>query len=225
VTTSGAATVSYNSMHDSYTPLGGMVPLANMLLGEIAFGGLGTGLYSIILVALVGLFLAGLMIGRKPEFLGKEVGVAEMKFIMLYTLAAPPAVLGLTALAVATGPGQAGLTTNDGAHGFTEIIYAYASAFANNGQNFAGLSANSVFYNVTTALAMVAGRFGLAIPALALAGRFAVQGRRPLTMGTLPTDSPAFGVIIVSTALVVGGLSYFPALALGPVLEHLLMGS
>ena len=223
VATSNGATGSYNSMHDSYTPLGGLVPLANMLLGEIAFGGLGSGIYSLVITALIGLFLAGLMIGRKPEFLGKEIGEREIKLIMLYTLAAPLAILPLTALAVATDAGLAGLTTNDGAHGFTEIIYAYTSSFGNNGQNFAGLSANSVFYNTTTALAMMIGRFGLAIPALALAGAFARQGRRPVTVGTLPTDSYGFGVLVVAAALVVGGLSYFPALALGPILEQLLM--
>jgi K+-transporting ATPase ATPase A chain len=221
IATSNGATGSYNSMHDSYTPLGGLVPLVNMLLGEIVFGGLGTGLYSIIFVALIALFLGGLMIGRKPEYLGKEIGVFEIKMIMLYTLAAPFAVLVLTALAISTENGLAGLTTNDGAHGFSEIIYAYASSFANNGQNFAGLSANSVFYNVTTAVAMMIGRFGLAIPALALAGAFAKQGRRVVTVGTLPTDSFAFGVFLGGTALIVGALSYFPALALGPVLEHL----
>ena len=176
ITTSNGATGSYNSMDDSYTPLGGGVLLANMLLGEIVFGGLGTGLYSMILVALIGLFLAGLMIGRKPEFLGKEIGIPEMKLIMLYTLAAPITILVLTAVAVTTRLGLAGLTTNTGAHGLTEILFAYASAFANNGQNFAGLSANSVFYNTTTAVAMMMGRFGLAIPALALAGLFARQG-------------------------------------------------
>ena len=195
-----------------------------MLLGEIVFGGLGTGLYSMILVALIGLFLAGLMIGRKPEFLGKEIGVQEMKLIMLYALASPLAILGLTAVAVATRAGLAGLTTNDGAHGLTEILFAYTSAFANNGQNFAGLSANSAFYNTTTALAMMMGRFALAVPALALAGLFARQGRRPVTLGTLPTDSVAFGVLLVSTAVIVGGLSYFPVLALGPILEHLTLG-
>lgn len=221
VATSNGATGSYNSMHDSYMPLGGLVPLVNMLLGEIVFGGLGTGLYSIIFVALIALFLGGLMIGRKPEYLGKEIGVYEIKMIMLYTLAAPFAILVLTALAVSTESGLAGLTTNDGAHGFTEILYAYTSSFANNGQNFAGLSANSIFYNTTTAIGMMIGRFGLAIPALALAGAFARQGRRVITVGTLPTDSLAFGVFLTGTAIIVGALSYFPALALGPILEHL----
>jgi K+-transporting ATPase ATPase A chain len=221
VATSNGATGSYNSMHDSYTPLGGLVPLVNMLLGEIIFGGLGSGLYSIIFVALIALFLGGLMIGRKPEYLGKEIGVFEIKMIMLYTLAAPFAVLVLTALAISSQSGLAGLTTNDGTHGFSEIIYAYASSFANNGQNFAGLSANSVFYNVTTAAAMMIGRFGLAIPALALAGAFARQGRRVVTVGTLPTDSFSFGVFLSGTAIIVGALSYFPALVIGPILEHL----
>ena len=142
---------------------------------------------------------------------------------MLYTLAAPLVILSLTALALVTSGGRAGLTTNDGAHGFTEILYAYTSAFANNGQNFAGLSANSVFYNLTTAMAMIVGRFGLAIPALALAGQFAAQGRRPVTLGTLPTDGWEFGVLLAATPLIVGGLSFFPVLALGAIAEHLLM--
>ncbi len=223
ITTSNGATGSYNAMHDSFTPMGGFIPLSNMLLGEIIYGGLGTGLYSIILVALIGLFLAGLMIGRKPEYLGKEIGISEMKLIMLYTLAAPFAILTLTAVALSSSVGLAGLTTNVGAHGLTEILYAYTTAVANNGQNFAGLSANSFFYNLTLTIAMMIGRFGLAIPALALAGHFARQGRRPVTMGTLPTDSFAFGVLLVGTALIVGGLSYFPTLALGPILEHLQM--
>jgi len=223
ITTSNAATGSYNSMHDSYTPLGGGVLLANLLLGEIVFGGLGTGLYSIVLIALIGLFLAGLMIGRKPEYLGKEIGIREIKFVMLYTLAGPVAVLLFAALAISTQAGLAGLTTNTGTHGFTEILFAYASSFANNGQNFAGLNANSTFYNVTTAVAMMLGRFGLAIPVLALAGSFAEQKRRPVTVGTLPGYTFSFGVLVVGTALIVGGLSYFPALVLGPVIEHLVM--
>lgn len=225
IATSNGATGSYNSMHDSYTPVGGAVPLANMLLGEIIFGGLGTGLYSIVLIALVGLFLSGLMVGRTPEYLGKRIGVTEIKYIMLYTLAGPAAVLVLTAVAIATQAGLAGLTTNYGAHGFTEILYGYASSFANNGQNFAGLSANSIFYNLTTALAMMLGRFGLAIPALALSGSFAMQQCRPATLGTLPAYTFTFGVLVVGTALIVGGLSYFPALVLGPIIEQLLMNT
>ncbi len=222
IVTSNGATGSTNSMHDSYVPLGGMIPLINMLLGEMVFGGLGTGLYSIVMVALVGLFIAGLMVGRTPEYLGKRLGPPEMKLITLYTIALPFTVLLLAALALVTKAGLAG-PGNDGPHGFSEILYAYTSCFANNGQSFGGLSANTPFYNVTTAIAMMAGRFGLAIPALALAGLLAKQGRRPPTSGTLPTDTLQFASLLVGTAVIVVGLSFLPALALGPVLEHLLV--
>src|SRR5215813_13396638 len=225
ITTSNGATGSYNSMHDSYTPLGGMLPLVNMLLGEMIFGGLGTGLYSIILVALIGLFVGGLMVGRTPEYLGKPIGTTEMKLISLYVLLGPATILLLTALAVVTDWGKAGLTTNGGPHGLSEIVFAYTSSFANNGQNFAGLNANTPFYNLTTALAMMVGRFGLAIPALALAGRLTLQPRRQAGLGTLPTDSLLFAGLVIGTIVVVGGLSYFPVLALGPVVEHVLLGS
>ena len=221
VVTSNGATGSYNSMHDSYTALGGAVPLVNMLLGEIVYGGLGTGLYSIILIALLGLLLAGLMVGRTPQYLGKTIGPRESKMLTLYILATPLAILPLTALAVATKLGLAGLTTNTGAHGLTEIIFAFASSIANNGQSFAGLNANTPFYNLTTVVAMMVGRFGLAIPALALAGLFAAQPRRFGGEGTIPTDTVTFGALLLVTALVVCGLSYFPALTLGPILEHL----
>jgi len=220
ITTSNGATGSTNSAPDSYTPIGVLVPLSNMLLGEMVFGGLGTGIYSIVLVAVLGLFICGLMVGRTPDYLGKTIGKHEIQLIVLYTLAAPFCVLLLTALAVVTGPGVAGLTTNDGPHGFTEIIFAFTSSFANNGQSMGGLSANSAFYNITTAIAMMAGRFLLAVPALALAGAFAKQGRRPFTMGTLPSDGLMFGVIIVSTVILLTLLSFFPALALGPIVEH-----
>jgi len=223
VTTSNGATGSYNSMHDSYTPLGGMVPLINLLLGEIIFGGLGTGIYSIIMVALVALFVAGLMIGRTPAYLGKRIRAPESKMIMLYLLAGSLSILLFTALAVLTQAGLAGLVTNTGTHGFTEILFAYASANANNGQNFAGLNANNTFYNLTTAITMMVGRFGLAIPALGLAGLFAAQQPTPDSAGTLPTNSWLFAILLTSTALIVSALSYFPALALGPLLEHLTM--
>ena len=221
VVTSNGATGSYNSMHDSYQPLGVLVPLVNMLLGEVIFGGLGTGIYSMIMIALVGVFLGGLMVGRTPEYLGKRVGSHETKLIVLYTLLTPSIVLLLTGLAVATRAGTAGLTTNTGAHGFTEILFAYASSMANNGQNMAGLSANSVFYNATTAVAMLAGRFGLAALALALSGRFAAQRRWPTTAGTLPSDSATFGALVLGTILLVGALCFLPALALGPLAEWL----
>lgn len=223
VTTSNTATGSTNSAHDSYTPIGGGVLLVNMLLGEIVFGGLGTGLFSIILTALIGVFITGLMIGRTPEFLGKQLGPKEMKLITLYTLAAPITLLLLTAIAVITPMGLAGLTTNSGPHGLSEILFAYTSCIANNGQAFAGLNSNIPFYNVTTVIAMMVGRFFLAIPALGLAGLFASQGRRAVTIGTLQTDTTLFAVVIVGTALIVGLLSYFPALALGPIIEHILM--
>jgi K+-transporting ATPase ATPase A chain len=221
VTTSNTATGSTNSQHDSYTPLGGLVLLSNMLLGEMIFGGLGTGLYSILLVALLGLFITGLMVGRTPEYVGKKIGEQEVKLIAVYTLMGPVGILLLTALAVGTSAGLAGLTTNSGSHGFTEIFYAYTSTFANNGQTFAGLSANTPFYNVTTVLVMLVGRFGLAIVALVLAGRFALQPIRQPTKGTLPTDTLLFGGIIIGTALLVVALTYLPALALGPIIEHL----
>ncbi|HVJ06665.1 MAG TPA: potassium-transporting ATPase subunit KdpA [Candidatus Saccharimonadales bacterium] len=222
VVTSNGATGSYNSMHDSYTPLGGTVPLVNMLLGEIVFGGLGTGLYSIIMLALIGLMLSGLMVGRTPEYLGKKIRPSEAKMITIYALATPIAILPLTAIAVVSKAGLAGLTTNNGAHGFTEILFAFASSMANNGQNFAGLSANSVFYNVSTSAAMMIGRFALAIPALCFAGLYAKQIRQPVTVGAVRTDSITFSVVLISTALIVMGLSFFPALTLGPILEHLL---
>jgi K+-transporting ATPase ATPase A chain len=174
-----------------------------------------------VLVALVGLFIAGLMIGRTPEYLGKQVTPKEMKLITLYAILAPVTILPLAALALVTEAGLAGLTTNTGAHGLSEIVVAYTTSMANNGQNFAGLSANSPFYNVSTALAMMAGRFGLTIPALALAGLFAQQGRKAVTAGTLPTDTPLFALLTIGTVLVVGALSYVPVLALGPVAEQL----
>jgi K+-transporting ATPase ATPase A chain len=224
VVTSNTATGSYNSMHDSYTSLGGMVLLVNMLLGELIFGGLGTGLYSMVMAAAIAVFLAGLMVGRTPEYLGKKIGPPENKMIMLYALAAPLVILPLTALAVSTRMGLSGLTTNGGPHGFTEILFAYTSCFANNGQTFAGLSGNTPFYNLTTALAMMVGRFGLAIPALAFAALFGRQRSTPSSSGTLPTDSLSFGILLTTCLITMVALSYLPALALGPVLERLLFG-
>jgi K+-transporting ATPase ATPase A chain len=220
IVTSNGATGSYNSMHDSFQPFGVAVPLINMLLGEIVYGGLGTGLYSMIFVALVALFVGGLMVGRTPEHLGKRIGPPEMKIIAVYTLVGPVTVLALTALAVVTKSGLAGLTTNAGPHGFTEILFSYASAFANNGQSMAGLSANNIFYNTTTLIAMLAGRYILAVLALSLAGRFAAMSRRPPSPGTMPSDGFVFGVLLTGTALLLGALNFLPALALGPIVEH-----
>jgi potassium-transporting ATPase potassium-binding subunit len=225
VVTSNTATGSNNSMHDSYSALGGMILLINMLLGELVFGGLGAGLYSMVMTAAVAVFLAGLMVGRTPEYLGKKIGPAENKMVMLYALAAPLLVLPLTAIAVSTKLGQAGLTTNGGPHGFTEILFAYASCFANNGQAFAGLNANTPFYNLTTALAMMVGRFALAIPALLFANRFGRQRITPSSIGTLPTHSFIFGLLLTACLIIMVALSYLPALAIGPILEHLLFRS
>ena len=223
VTTSNGATGSYNAMHDSLTPLGGAVPLVNMLLGEIIYGGLGSGLYSMVVMILLSIFMGGLMVGRTPTFLGKQVTQHEATLVALYMVVGSAVVLILTAVAILTDLGKAGLTTNQGPHGLTEILFAYSSSLANNGQNFAGLSANTPFYNLTTSVAMLAGRFGLAALALAMAGSFAQQGRKAVTAGTLATDTPTFAVLLVATILILTGLSYLPALALGPILEHLMM--
>ena len=225
VVTSNTSTGSNNSAHDSFTSLGGLVLLVNLLLGELVFGGLGTGLYGMVMVAAIAVFLAGQMVGRTPEYLGKKIGPCENKMILLYALAAPLFVLPLAAIAVSSQAGLSGLTTNSGPHGFTEIVFAYASCFANNGQSFAGLSANTTFYNLTTALAMMAGRFGLAIPALAFAGLFARQKNTPSSLGTLPTDGLSFGLLLTTCLIIVTALSYLPALALGPVLERLVSGT
>jgi len=221
VVTSNGATGAYNSMHDSYTPIGVLVPLSNMALGEIVFGGLGTGLFSLVIIALVGLFLAGLMVGRIPEYLGKKIGPGEIKLAMIFTLAFPLVILLLTALAVRAPAGLEGLTTNSGAHGFTEILFAFTSAAANNGQSMAGLKSNAPFYNVTTAWAMIVGRFFLMIPALALAGRFAAQRRRPPSAGTVPADGLTFAALTIGAAILIGALCFLPFLTLGPILEYL----
>lgn len=221
VVTSNGATGSYNSMHSSFQPLGVLVLLVNMLLGEVTFGGLGTGLYSMVMVALVGIFLAGLMVGRTPEYLGKTITAAEAKLIALYVLLTPMVVLPLAGWAAVSEPGLAGLTTNDGSRGFTEIVFAYASCMANNGQTMAGLNANSPFYNGTTAVAMAVGRFGLASLALLLAGRLAAQGRKPTTIGSLPCDTLTFGALVLGSVVLLGALCFLPALALGPIAEQL----
>jgi len=221
IVTSSASTGSYNSLVDSYQPNGVLPPLIFMLLGEVVFGGLGAGVYSVVMVALLGAFLGGLMVGRTPEYLGKKIGGSETRWIALYALVTPTVVLLLSGIAVATAAGRAGLVTNAGARGFTEILFAYASSVANNGMNMAGLNANTVFYNTTTALAMLAGRYVSAAIALALAGRFAAQRRFLTTAGTLPSDTPMFGALVFATIVLLGALCFFPALALGSFAELL----
>jgi len=223
IVTSNGATGSTAATPDSLSPLGGGIAFFNMLLGEVTYGGLGTGLISMILAALLAVFVGALIIGRSPVYLGNRIGVAEMKLIAIYATVAGIVILPLTAVAVMTEVGRAGLTTNGGPHGLTSIAFAYASSFANNGQSFGGLSANSVFYNATTSVAMLAGRFLLTLPALALAGTFAEQQRRAITSGSLPTDSALFAMLLVTTVLLVAGLNFLPLLCLGPVAEHVML--
>jgi K+-transporting ATPase ATPase A chain len=224
IVTSNTSTGSANAADDSFTSAGGLVLLVDLLLGEVIFGGLGMGLAGLIMTAVIAVFLAGLMIGRTPEYLGKRIGPSENKMIVLYALTGPATILVLTAVAMVTRAGLAGLTTNGGPHGLTEVVFAFASSFGNNGQAFAGLSANTPFYNITTAMAMMLGRFALVVPALCFAGLAAGQKNRPPTRGTLRTDSFTFGALLTAFLLIVTALSYLPVLTLGPVLEHLQFG-
>lgn len=219
--TTAASCGAVNAMHDSFSPLGGMVPLVLIQLGEVVFGGVGSGLYGMLIFALMAVFIAGLMIGRTPEYLGKKVEAHEMKMVSLAILVTPLLVLGGTALAVMVAPGRAGIL-NPGPHGFTEVLYGLSSAANNNGSAFAGLSANTPFYNVLLAVAMWFGRFGVIVPVLAIAGSLAAKKRLAVTDGTLPTHGPLFVALLVGTVLLVGLLNYVPALALGPVVEHLM---
>ena len=220
--TTAASCGAVNSMHDSFTPMGGMVPLVLMQLGEVVFGGVGTGLYGMLVFAILAVFMAGLMIGRTPEYLGKKIEVREMKLTSVAILVTPILVLVGTAVAVSTGAGQAGIA-NPGAHGFSEVLYALTSAANNNGSAFAGLSANTPFYNVLLGLAMWLGRFGVIVAVLAIAGSLAAKKRLPATAGTMPTHGPLFVALLVGTVLLVGLLNYVPSLALGPVVEHLML--
>ncbi|MGJ7557998.1 potassium-transporting ATPase subunit KdpA [Variovorax sp. RB3P1] len=220
--TTAASCGAVNAMHDSLTPLGGMVPIVLMQLGEVVFGGVGSGLYGMLIFAMLAVFIAGLMIGRTPEYLGKKIEVREMKLISIAILVTPILVLAGTAVAVVAGAGKAGIA-NPGAHGFSEILYALTSAANNNGSAFAGLSANTPFYNGLLALAMWLGRFAMIVPVLAIAGSLAAKKRLPVTGGTLPTHGPLFVSLLIGTVLLVGLLNYVPALALGPIVEHLVL--
>ena len=221
VVASNTSTGSYNAQHDSYQPLGVLVPLAFLLLGEVVFGGLGTGVYSIAMMALAAAFLGALMIGRTPEYLGKKVTAAETRWIALYVLATPMVVLVLTALAVLTPAGRAAVTLNGGPRSFTEILFTYASCMANNGLALGGLDANNGFYNATTIVAMLAGRYGLAFLSLVAAGLFARQRRVVASSGTLPIDTPTFALLLIGTILLLAAVSFLPALAMGPIAELL----
>jgi K+-transporting ATPase ATPase A chain len=220
--TTAASCGAVIAMHDSFTPLGGMVPLVLMQLGEVVFGGVGTGLYGMLIFAVLAVFIAGLMIGRTPEYLGKKIEVHEMKLTSIAILVTPILVLAGTAVAVIAGAGKAGIA-NPGAHGFSEILYALSSAGNNNGSAFAGLAANTPFYNALLAIAMWFGRFGVIVPVLAIAGSLAAKKRLPVTAGTMPTHGPLFVTLLIGTVLLVGLLNYVPALALGPVVEHLML--
>ena len=218
--TTDASCGAVNGMHDSFTPLGGMVPLVNIMLGEIIFGGVGSGLYGMLLFAIIAVFVAGLMVGRTPEYIGKKIEAREVKMAMLAILVLPLSILGFTAIAVITKEGLAGIA-NQGPHGFSEILYAFTSATGNNGSAFAGLSANTRFYNLATAAAMFMGRFLFIVPMLAVAGSLAAKKSVPLSPGTFPTHGLLFVILLIGVILIVGGLTFFPALALGPIVEHL----
>jgi len=213
-----------NSMHDSFTPLGGMIPLVNIELGEVIFGGVGSGLYGMLAFAIVAMFVAGLMVGRTPEYLGKKLEAKEVKMTIIALLSLPLSILGWTALSAVLPPGLAGIA-NTGPHGFSEILYAFSSTTGNNGSAFAGLSANTLYYNMTLAGAMLIGRFLFVIPLLAVAGSLAQKKLLAPSLGTFPTQSPLFVGLLVGVVLIIGGLTYFPAVSLGPVVEQVAMNN
>ncbi|WP_394891596.1 potassium-transporting ATPase subunit KdpA [Mesorhizobium sp. AaZ16] len=222
VITTAASCGAVIAMHDSFMPLGGMIPLINMQLGEVIVGGVGAGLYGMLLFVILAIFISGLMVGRTPEYLGKKIEAKEVKMTMLAILSLPLAILGFTAMAVVLPTGVASLA-NAGPHGHSEILYAYTSGAANNGSAFAGLSANTLWYNLTIGLAMLAGRFLVIVPVMAIAGSLAAKKRVPASAGTFPTHGGLFIGLLVGIVLIVGGLTFFPALAVGPIVEHLAM--
>ena len=222
VVTTDASCGAVNAMHDSFTALGGLVPLVNLQLGEVIFGGVGAGLYGILVMVVLSVFIAGLMVGRTPEYLGKKIEAREMKLAMLYVLVFPVMVLGLAAWA-AVSPQALSSLNNGGAHGLSEFLYAFTSGTANNGSAFAGLNGATFFYNLTLASAMLVGRFWMIIPAMAIAGSLAAKKSIPASAGTFPTTGGLFVGLVVGVILIVGGLTFFPALALGPIVEHLAM--
>ena len=220
VITTAASCGAVNAMHDSFTALGGMIPLINIQLGEVIVGGVGAGMYGMLLFVIIAIFVAGLMVGRTPEYVGKKIEAKEVKMAMLAILILPLMYLGWTAVAVVTKDGLAGMA-NPGPHGFSEVLYAYTSADGNNGSAFAGLSANTPFYNITLAIAMFVGRFWMIIPAMAIAGSLVAKKSVPPSAGTFPTTGGLFVGLVVGVIVIIGGLTFFPALALGPLVEHL----
>jgi K+-transporting ATPase ATPase A chain len=224
VITTAASCGAVNAMHDSFTALGGMIPLINIQLGEIIVGGVGAGLYGMLLFVVLAIFVAGLMVGRTPEYVGKKIEAREVKMAMLAILVLPLMYLGWTAVAVVL-PSAVASMANAGPHGFTEVLYAFTSATGNNGSAFGGLSANTMFYNLTLASSMFVGRFFMIIPAMAMAGSLAAKKTVPPSAGTLPTSGPLFVGLVTGVILIIGGLTFFPALALGPLVEHLAMNA
>ena len=220
--TTDASCGAINGWHDSYMPLGGMVPLVNMMLSEVIFGGVGSGLYGMLIYVVLTVFIAGLMVGRTPEYLGKKIEAYDVKMAMLVVLVFPLVILVFTALSSVNGFGTSGIS-NPGPHGFTEILYSFVSTAANNGSSFGGLTVNTLWYDVTTGLTMLAGRFLMIIPMLAIAGNLAGKKYVPPSLGTFPVTTPLFTVLLISVILIVGALTFFPALSLGPILEHLFM--
>jgi K+-transporting ATPase ATPase A chain len=220
VITTAASCGAVNAMHDSFTAIGGMIPLIDIQLGEIIIGGVGAGLYGMLLYVVIAIFVAGLMVGRTPEYVGKKIEAKEVKMAMLAILVLPLMYLGWTAVAVVV-PSAVAATNNAGPHGFTEILYAYVSQTGNNGSAFAGLNGNNPFYNLTGAVAMFVGRFWMIIPAIAIAGSLAAKKSVPASAGTFPTTGGLFVGLVVGVIVIIGGLTFFPALALGPIVEQL----
>jgi K+-transporting ATPase ATPase A chain len=220
--TTDASCGAINSWHDSFTPLGGMVPLVNIMLSEVIFGGVGAGMYGMLIYIVLAVFIAGLMVGRTPEYLGKKIEAYDVKMAMLVTLVFPLVILSFAAVSSVEGFGTSSIA-NPGPHGFSEILYAFVSSAGNNGSAFGGLTANTPWYDITTAITMLAGRFLMIIPMLAIAGNLAGKKYVPPSLGTFPVTTPLFTVLLIGTILIVGALTFFPALSLGPILEHLLM--
>jgi K+-transporting ATPase ATPase A chain len=218
--TTAASNGSVNSMHDSYTPLGGLVPMWMIQLGEVIYGGVGSGLYGMLVFAIVAVFISGLMVGRTPEYMGKKIEAFEMKMASLAILLPCASVLLGTALALMTEEGKATIYNSE-AHGYSEVLYAFSSASNNNGSAFAGIGVNTPFYNTALGIAMLIGRFLVMLPVLAIAGSLVEKKKVPASGGTLPTHTPLFIVLLISVVIVVGALTFFPALALGPIVEHL----